>query len=182
MTHNHSFEALMDFLDYLGKKGLMNKNTVVSRKAACNKMLSALDQDELIDLRKLDLDVVAQRFSNLQGGEYAPKSLRVYKSRVRSSLDDFFRFKENPANFAVGTKPRKRLPKHVNTSSASSQVEVGAAPPLYKEAEKQTPTIDVPIALSAGRIVQLNGLPINMTKAEAQKIANVVMAMATVEE
>lgn len=99
MAQDYSFDALIDFLGYLGKKGLMNRNTVVSRKASCNKVLSVLDPEELADLRNLDLDVVAQRSANLQGGEYAPKSLRVYKSRVNSSLDDFFATRKTPLIF-----------------------------------------------------------------------------------
>ncbi|QFT74112.1 hypothetical protein [Ruegeria sp. THAF33] len=178
MAQDYSFDALIDFLGYLGKKGLMNRNTVVSRKASCNKVLSVLDPEELADLRNLDLDVVAQRFANLQGGEYAPKSLRVYKSRVNSSLDDFFRYKENPANFSVSATPRKRTATRIE-----SEVEMprpSDRPPRVDTdiSSRRGPTINVPIALSSDCIVQINGLPVDVSHSEAKKIANVIMAMA----
>ena len=108
MSSDYSASELLKFLDYLGKKGLMNKSTVVARKAASNNMLSILGDGEASDLRKIDLDELATRFGNLKGEKYTPKSLQVYKSRLSKARDDFVRYKDNPANFTVGAKSRQR--------------------------------------------------------------------------
>lgn len=181
MATDYSFDELMGFLDFLGRKGLMNKSTVVGRKAACNKMLSILDDQEKADLRRINIDQLATQFANLQGKDYAPKSLRVYKSRVSGSLDDFFRYRDNPANFSVGAKPRKRMTSHSQTNNATSSNTDNIPQMDRTTAPTQHDTINVPIALSTGNIVQINGLPVGLAAIDAKKIANVIMAMANSE-
>ncbi len=183
MQNDYSFTALMEFLDFLGNKGLMKKNTVFSRKAACNKMLSILEADERVDLRNLDLDQVSDRFNNLEGKAYAPKSLRVYKSRVNNALSDFFRYTENPANFKMSIKPKPHAKVQLlQEVTSSTPQEVVAKPEHIQNIPHKVNTINVPIAISADCIIQVNGIPVNMTHSEAKKIANVILAMAPAEE
>jgi hypothetical protein len=188
LSLEYSSEALMEFLDYLAKKGLVNSNTIVSRKAASNKMLSILSPGEASDLRLIDLDQLATRFANLKGKSYNPQSLQVYKSRVATSLDDFFRYKENPANFKAGgsgskagsTNTVKSKPKKVVVRSPSNPesnvIERG------QHTLTSAATINFPVPLRPNCVVQINGLPVDLTRAEAAKIAAVVSAMISVSE
>src|SRR6202035_2619484 len=91
--------ALLEFLDYLSNKGLMNRTTAASRKAAANKVLGILGEDEAADVSALDLDKVMSRFHNLEGANYTPESLNTYKSRLKSAIDDFLRYQKDPLNF-----------------------------------------------------------------------------------
>lgn len=182
--NDYSRESLLLFLDYLGDKGHQNKNTVFAKKAAANNMLAILDGSEAGDLRNIDLDAVATRFNNLKGSKYTPESLQVYKSRTSKALEEFFRYKENPANFKSALPAGK--PK-----SKSATAERGAArPPSITQSDKgvhdmgsgaRTSTLNVPVALRPGCIIQLNGIPTDLSKAEAQKIANIVVAMASTD-
>lgn len=124
------------------------------------------------------------RFATLEGENYSTESLSVYKSRVAKSLEEFLQYKENPMSYrpsavtrtrtrASGTKaePVKKddsnnQPKHTDTRTTSNPVV----------------TIDLPIAIRMDCIVQLNGLPVDLKRDEAQKIANVVLAMASIPE
>ena len=174
--------------DYLADKGLVNKNTIVSRKASCNKMLAILDPGEAADLRGLDLDRLAKRFGNLKGKAYTAQSLQVYKSRVGTSLADFFRYKENPANFKVGgasakgsliVKPKPKVFVKVKSPNA----EISTARPMHMSGTNvSAETINFPVPLRPNCFVQINGLPVDLTKAEAAKIAAVVSAMISVTE
>lgn len=183
----YSSEALLEFLDYLGKKGLVNQNTVVSRKAACSKMLGILDPIEAADVRSVDLDRLATRFGNLRGKSYSPKSLQVYKSRVNTSIHDFLRYKENPANFKIvggdtktssGFKVKPRPVKLHSTSAAPMQDMNSRTLTAPLQAVS---TINFPVPLRSNVVVQINGLPVDLTKQEAAKICAVVQAMASVE-
>lgn len=181
MANDHSRLALLKFLDYLAEKGLMNRHTVVARKAASNKMLSILDEAEAADLRKIDLDQVATRFGNLKSSNYKPKSLQVYKSRVRKALNDFFLFQENPANFKItgSANTTKVAEKSVKNSTSAA----GSSDPKPSSlgsggGSSSVETLNIPIALRPTCIIQLNGIPIDMTASEAKKIANIVLAMA----
>lgn len=183
MVGEYSFEKLMEFLDYLGNKGLMNKNSVSSRKASCNKMLGILDETEKHDLRHLDLDSIATRFNNLNGMNYSGSTLRVYKSRTATAIKDFLRFRENPSNFTLETKPRTNSIKFSKPTAKAAETAQEVSQSTQHPTSMLTPdTISIPIAIRSNCIVQVNGLPIDMSKAEAQKIANVILAMAAIEE
>ncbi len=183
MTQDYSFAALMSFLDYLSEKGLMKKNTVISRKAATNKMLSILDASEQSDIRRIDIDSLSTRFANLEGSKYSPKSLQVYKSRTSGAIADFLRYKENPANFSIQTKTRTTRQTTTPENAGFSASEAPKKPTnsaLITETNEPH-TINIPIPINPNCIVYVNGIPVGLTKTEAQKIANVVLAMATTE-
>lgn len=188
LSLEYSLDELIGFLDYLADKGLVNKNTIVSRKAACNKMLAILDAGESADLRGIDLDLVATRFGHLKGKAYTAQSLQVYKSRVGTALADFFRYKENPANFKVGGASAKGSPKvkpkpKGAAKNTSPQTEMIAARTVhFSGTNVSASTINFPVPLRSNCVVQINGLPVDLTKAEAAKIAAVVSAMISVSE
>ncbi|MFC6760910.1 hypothetical protein ACFQFQ_17775 [Sulfitobacter porphyrae] len=107
-TDSYSVENLERFLRYLEEKGLMPKQTVVARRAACNKMLGILEEDERYDVRELDLESVFTRFSNLEGRSYTPDSLKTYKSRVLKAIKDFVTYTDDPAGFKInGARARR---------------------------------------------------------------------------
>ncbi|MDH3666795.1 MAG: hypothetical protein OEN23_07670 [Paracoccaceae bacterium] len=178
MRNDFSREALLEFLDYLSEKGLANKNTIVGRKAAANNVLSILNEQEAADLRSIDLTDVEVRFQNLMGSKYTPKSLQVYRSRVGKAVRDFLRYKENPANFRVrssqGTrKARGKAPNDQGNDAAERNRvdhDVGGV--------ARADTVNIPVPLRPSCIVQLNGVPVDLTPHEARKIANVAIAMA----
>jgi hypothetical protein len=188
----YSREALLEFLDYLAAKGLANKNTTASRKTSVVNMLSILDDDEARDIRDLDMDDVTARFTNIHAKKYSPDSLRVYKSRVATALDDFVRFKENPAAFRMAgsvkahSKPsdakalKRGAPAERSLVASAKQITFGNIDGLATSPTKNT--INVPISLRGSCVVTINGLPMDLTDSEARKIANVVMAMANTEE
>lgn len=189
----------MDFLDYLAKKGLVNSNTIVSRKAASNKMLGILSPGEAADLRHVDLEQLATRFANLKGKDYSPQSLQVYKSRVATSLDDFFRYKENPANFKMSASSKKHILARPVAGRSASGVSAsgvknkrGLVPEIGRNEARtvdriqptmiSASTVNFPVPLRPDCVVHINGLPVDLTKAEAAKIAAVVNAMISVSE
>lgn len=181
-----SREELFRFLDYVRAKGLMSPNTVESRKASANKVLGILDDEEAEDVTKLDLDEVVHRFGNLHGQKYTPDSLRSYKSRTKSAIEDFARYLENPLAFKPGVQrrekkgsngaPQKRTP-HLVAQSAGTSAPVTERPAIVPAASS---TI-LPIPLRADLTVHVQGLPFDLTPAEAKKIAAVIQAMAMVE-
>lgn len=175
----YSAQALLSFLDYLAEKGLVKKATIVARKAAVNNVLAILDEEERSDLRKLDVDAVAHRFSTLRGSKYSPQSLKEYRVRLRNSLSDFLRYKENPANFKTSV-PARALPSKRGTKPATSLSPDVLVPHRTHQTSPPTDsTFNVPVPIRPGVIVQINGIPTDLTKLEAAKIANVISAMAS---
>ena len=55
------------FLKYVAQKGLMAEATARARKAAENKVLGILDENEARDVTLIDLEAVMSCFGHLQG-------------------------------------------------------------------------------------------------------------------
>lgn len=181
-----SRDELLRFLDYVRAKGLMSPATVEARKASANKVLGILDNEEADDVTKLDLDEVVHRFQNLHGQKYTPDSLRSYKSRTKSAIDDFARYLENPLAFKPGVQRRDKKPSnglaqkkvhHLEAQGVATPSPVIDRPTMMPSASSSI----LPIPLRADLTVHVQGLPYDLTPAEAKKIASVIQAMAMIE-
>ena len=178
MTESKSREALIEFLDYLARKGMLNSNTMSARKAAVNKVFGILDDEEAKDLSSIDFEGVVQRFANLEGKNYTPDSLITYKSRAKSALDDFLLYVENPLAFKVqgGKGPKKTAEKSENGEGRIS-ARTPNSPMATQGSKSQVSDFTIPIPIRGDLTVRVAGLPFDLTEGEATKIANVVMAM-----
>ena len=177
---DRSLPALLSFLEYLGAKGLMPRNTVGGRRAAVSKMLGVLDPEETGDVTALNLDQVMTRFVNLEGKNYTPDSLTVYRSRVNASINDFVAYLDNPAAFKPGgssKKPKSEGGKKPSPPKAHVQTKVQDPVPRF-DTTHVSPTNVFPIPIRPDVVVRIHGMPFDLTTAEAEKIAAIVRAMA----
>jgi hypothetical protein len=176
-----SREALVAFLDYASEKGLINKNTAASRKVSVISMLGILDGQEAADVRTLDIDAIERRFHNLYPTKYSPDSLRVYRSRLKSTLEDFIRYKESPASFrpSASGKTTKTGSKKAQDQQGATNLPAVTPPTTPQSVIVGRPTINVPIPLQGSCVVTINGIPVDLTEQEASRIAKVVMALAS---
>lgn len=177
-----SLGALIGFLDWTAEKGLMPKNTVGGRKAAASSVLGVLTPEETADVTTVDLDRTMARFINLQGKRYNTSSLNVYKSRTNAAIKDFQRWLNDPLAFkpqaskmekkpsASGSKSRK--PASVSDTQQEHYQSHSPSPPA------QAPTNVFPIQIRENLVVRIHNLPFDLSPAEAEKIANVVKALA----
>jgi len=154
----------------------MPKATVAARKAAVNRVLGILNDEEAQDVTKLDLDTVMRRFTNLEGKGYTPGSLTTYLSRLRSALDDFTAYLDNPLNFrpSAQTRERKSAAKKEPAARASA---ADAPAPQAAGPSVSANTLSIPIRPDT--TIAVMGLPYDLTETEAGKIANIIRAMAT---
>lgn len=174
-----SLADLLEFLDYLASKGLMQRNTVSGRKAAVSRVFGVLDPEEQGDVTQVDIDDVMSRFFNLQGKGYKPESLGVYKSRVNSAVNDFKSYLESPATFkpASGGKVGNVSPKGGKNTAVSRQTSGVSISPRIEVHQPSNVNV-FPIPIRADVVVRIHGLPFDLSATEAEKIANVIKAMA----
>ena len=172
MAEKRTRQDFLTFLDWMSEKGLMAKNTVAARKAAANKVLGILSDDEARDVTLLDLNDIMRRFTNLEGKGYTPGSLTTYLSRLRSALDDFKLYLDNPLNFRPGVQPRERRKQEARKETPAVPTGNGGvvSPP--------TPNV-LSIPIRPDTVIVIHGLPYDLNEAEAGKIANVIRAMVT---
>lgn len=181
MSQNRSRDDLLRFVEYTGSKGLVPTATAAARKAAVNRVTSILSDEEAEDVTNLDLDELMRRFDNLNQHQYTPESLQTYKSRLKTVLEDFRLYRENPLNFRSGSQSRTRVKsngekkKSLRTDLTVKESVSGALPKVIQH----LPNVTVlPIPLRPDLTVQIAGLPFDLTPAEAKKIANIILAHA----
>jgi hypothetical protein len=104
--NQYSRDALNNFLDFAGEKGLLKKTTGTARKAASSIVLGILDQNEASDLSKIDLESVIRRHRNRATGKISPTTLATYESRTRIAVKDFLEYVENPSAWKSSTRQR----------------------------------------------------------------------------
>lgn len=183
-----SLNSLLEFLDWTAEKGLMAKNTVGGRKAAVSAVFGILAPEEKEDVTTVDLDGAMARFINLQGKKYNPSSLNVYKSRTNAALNDFRSWLGDPLGFKPHlTKSDKKVPN--KTAAPKKPPLAGVHAPAKAPADEhlsgsgapmphQVGATVFPIPIRENVVVRIHNLPFDLSSAEAEKIANVVKAMA----
>jgi hypothetical protein len=168
----------------------MATNTAQARKAAVSKVLGILSEDEAQDVTRLEIDDVMTRFTNLQGKSYTPDSLVTYKSRLKSALEDFSSYINNPLGFRSVVQARERkssagvntpAPKAAKDRHQDQAVKSASASPAAMSTGPIASSI-LPIPIRADLTVMIQGLPFDLTAAEAKKIAGVIQAMASATE
>ncbi len=192
MSGQYSLDALREFLDWAADKGAVKRATALSWRTAVDKVFADPDGIDTNDLRNLgrNLEVMLTRFTNLHGKEYTSASLRTYQGRVRSAVTEFLRYADNPASYspkiarragrASSAKSDDRQSQPVNGGTSHIGGNMPSQGPVQRTAQPEGLTIPVPIREQT--LVRIYGLPVNLTPAEAEKIANVVKAYATVDK
>ena len=182
MSNGYSATEFIEFIDYLADKGLLKKATASARKAAAFAFLDILDEDEKVDIRAIDLDSLAMRFANIQGSKFTPQSLTTYKSRYNSAYKDFIAYRDNPLGFKPNISQRKKRGNSSLTSTSPignkpAKVMPGLTTPTVTP-DLAGETIVFPIPIRKGVIVKVAGLPVDLTETEAEKITDVIKALA----
>jgi hypothetical protein len=147
-----------------------------------NKVLGILSDDEAEDISTINLDSVVMRFANLHGKGYTADSLRTYKSRTKSSIDDFLRYVDNPMAFKIGGAKREPKAKRAKDQQENGAPEQSNTSDMPSNGTPMAGKGIVPIPIRADLIVHVQGLPFDLSQREAKKIANVILAMAMTDE
>lgn len=175
---DYSQTAFVKFLRQGAVTGLMGPATARSRKLATEHLLIQLKPHERKDLRQLDVDELCSRFHKLQGSTIRPENLQVYKERLSSGLKDFIAWTADPVGFKSmeGEKSESVVVAARDTpGQAQAREELALNPP-------RSPHDIFPVPLRDDLVVYLQNIPLDMTRAEAHKIAAVVKALALPEE
>ena len=169
---SRSIEALLQFLKQAGMEGLINPAVARSRRNAIAQLSGELTSDERSDVSRIDVDDLASRFHKLEGSSIRMETLDLYAERFRMALTDFLAWLDDPAGFDSVGGEKKRA---VTRGSLTREQEV--AERITLEAT-DNPSNIIPIALRPDASVYVANLPLDLTVAEAEKIARVVRAFA----
>jgi hypothetical protein len=175
---DYSQKAFLEFLRQAAVSGITSPATARSRKLAAEQLMLQLKPHERLDLRQLDVEVLCSRFHKLQGSTIRPESIRVYGDRLSGAIKDFIAWTSDPTTFqsVEGEKPEATLVAARDTpGQAQAREELALNPP-------RSPHDIFPVPIRENLVVYLQNVPLDMTQAEANKIAAVVKALALPEE
>lgn len=182
MTRSASRDDFIQFLDWVADKGLVPTNTASSRKSTASKVLTILSDEEATDVLAVDVEDVMRRFQNKNSSTYGPESIRTYQSRLKSSLEDFRSYCENPIGFRpIGrsqTKPKTSSERGPRTKPIATSAISFAQPAGHAVSPPSAFANVLPVMIRPDVTVQIGNLPHDLTEAEARRIANIVLAFA----
>lgn len=165
--------GLLEFLSWMGDKGLMNPRTAGAYKSACTKVLE-IDADWLTtDVKALDVSAQIDRFARLNGPRYTPGSLMTYGQRFRSAVETYLDYLKSPAAFRG--KPVAPPKKAVDRRSQDPQ-----RPDRPSSAEPSRVHADLvtyPFPLRSGGMAYLQ-LPRELSGQEAKRLCAFVHSLA----
>lgn len=189
MEQNYRFQDVVDFLEYAGNHGLIKASTAQSYRVGCSKIEEALTPDELADVRKIDVDAVFTRFANANKIQVSPATLREYRRRVATSIEEFLEWRKDPSGYkpkgsrsnkskgedgTSGTKKRVKRAKVGETDSSS----VTSSESIVSSAQTSAPLLSLPYPIRANLLAHIQ-VPRDLTSEEANRLAAFIKTLAT---
>lgn len=192
-TGRYAGEDLLDWLREAALARQIHPATARSRRKAAEALFPYCRPEEIEDLRRLNLQDLRARVADLPPGSLRPEVADLYLERLRSALRDYL---------ADASARQPEAGEGAAGLSAASEAAIegrtgaggrgdggagGRAPPPAADLsalEAARLRLDqhradiIPVPLGDDRVVFLQGIPADLTVAEARKIARVVEALA----
>lgn len=169
--------GLIQFISYMGSKGLMNSNTAAAYRSATSKVLK-IDGDawESIDIRQLDPEEQVARFETLSGTDYTPGSLATYGTRFVRVVKMYLDYLESPSSFKPPAQTRRTLskPSVKENDTNNSHLE---EKPTAKVTTPAPELIEYPFPLTTGEIAYLR-LPRTFSLADVERLTSFIRSIA----
>src|SRR5690606_37233860 len=159
-SSGYQFEDLINFYDFARRDRNMARALSYARKSSCRKIYPYLTDDEKADVRKINLDKVIERISKLNGADLTPDKLKAHQGQVRKAIEEFLAYKQDPE----GWEPASKQP------TEQDKQEIREALATYQ------------FPMRPNLIVTLEGLPLDMTRREAQRLSDFIGTLALVDD
>ena len=122
MNPNYSKQALLGFLTFVEKKGLVGPQLAQNWRVASGKILEDLTPAEEADVRLIDIPTSFRKFANRNSGKFKPTTLAVYRSRAENALENFASYVDDPEHFKpLGGSPRPKVEGQDRTGSKGTR-------------------------------------------------------------
>lgn len=173
---SYTAERLLEFLRAAPEQGVLNPAVARSRVNACDQLFTVLTQEERDDIRTVDVDRLAGRLHKLEGSTVRPEVVELYRTRVHEALVDYLAWLANPKTFATISGHALRRDSRAPRDAASAEETRALEDIALATTERRKDYVSVP--LREGVTVYVTNLPLDLSTAEAARIARVVTALA----
>ena len=173
---------LVEHWKWAADKGLMNRNTAGSLKAACSQVLGVLDDWEQLDVTSIDVEDVIRRFKNLRARDFSPESLSAYERRFRNAVESFLLYVKDPSTWKPTMRPVRAQPDANGQSRAKRSRSANAegteeSQTIPSDVPPVGALIEYPFPLRDNVVARLK-LPRDISAAEAKRLYGFMIALA----
>lgn len=138
-----SLDEFYRFLDHTEVRGILPKATVQNRRAAAKAVFTVLEGDDAaasVEYVIENFDTVLHRFTVKNRAEVKGQTIETYKSRLKSALQDFKEWTENPSAWerslhSKGQKPKAAKKDSSDRDTAEKRESKPSPPPEAATAE-----------------------------------------------
>ncbi len=141
-------EKLIEFLEFVAEKGLMNPQTAIGYKKASGVILQILDAKEAADLSKIDLNAVFLRYRNLATSKVKPATLKTYQIRTRAAINMFIEYTKDPSSWKPGIKTRVlKVQKSQSQEQITTEEQITRPEEVIEEEKIKYPTLHIDLQI-----------------------------------
>jgi hypothetical protein len=172
-----SDEGLLAFLDTAGERGALPRPTAAALTVASRRVMQVLTANERANLLNVKPAVVVKRFNQKFADRFSPGSLKEYGRRFERALELFKQWNANPTHFSVPTRLTKRARGRAAAGAADGETRASGeedAPAARAGASSFHSSFPV----RPGTVVTFLNIPSDLTKAEAERLAQFVRMLA----
>jgi hypothetical protein len=178
-------QGMVDFLGYVIDNHYMNGATASALRTGVKKVLEAETDLDAIDIRHADLDDILHRFHFRARGKMKDKSVEVYESRFRSSVEMYRKWLDKDKDWLPASartrKPSGNTPAPSKRGATSKTSKEPAAAALVEHELTLAPSgpglITYPFPIRAGMQGKIT-LPENLSSREAERISAFIKTLA----
>lgn len=162
----HSISDFLVFLEKAQNQELVNPETVKSWRYAFTYIHDFIPQsakEDLFSLTDSQINSIVDSYCDTSNKTYDPKTIAVYKSRIRISLAEYKKYTESPESYSYNKQPRTTIEKiHQFTQNRVANVIKNS--------------LRIPIVIRTDVFVEVSGLPADLSKDDVEQITKVLSA------
>ncbi|EJD6582895.1 hypothetical protein M0L63_RS09330 [Providencia rettgeri] len=160
-----SVQAFKDFLESLMSLNIMKEATARNLKNSSARLLTVVKEEEMGDVTKLDLNVLAERYIEITEPKPNDTSIKAYKSRMESAINKFKAFQAN-----------EDIPYNPISNRQEEEKELAKESPEVEPKNDQPSSYSLPVVIrpESGTTVTISGIPTDLTSEEAERISSIL--------
>ncbi|WP_368872366.1 hypothetical protein [Proteus terrae] len=160
-----SVQAFKDFLESLMSLNIMKEATARNLKNSSARLLTVVKEEEMSDVTKLDLNVLAERYIEITEPKPNDTSIKAYKSRMESAINKFKAFQAN-----------EDIPYNPISNRQEEEKELAKEAPEIELKNDQPSSYSLPVVIrpESGTTVTISGIPTDLTSEEAERISSIL--------
>lgn len=179
-------QGLIDFLSWVIDNNYVNAATGGGLRTGVRKVLEAEPDLDAIEIRHADVDDILHRFHNRVRGTMKDRSVEVYESRFRGSIEMYIKWLDKDKDWVPAqSRTRKSTTSGGAVKRQVPATETPTALPVDEHTGSSGPStpgvITYPFPIRVGLQGRIT-LPENLTRREADRISAFIKTLAMEDE